>query len=111
MKKKWIAAAVLASFALLIQGCAAGKAAPEPSALAQEQKPSIPAQEAEPSDLTKAERPSLLVQEGAHDLASSSKTGALHVEGARLLGSGGQPVQLRIILTAPALSSSTTSGM
>ncbi len=95
MKKKWIAAAVLASFALLIQGCAAGKAVPEPSALAQEQKPSIPAQETEPSDLTKEERPLLLVQEGAHDLASPSKTGALHVEGARLLGSGGQPVQLR----------------
>jgi len=62
MKKKWIAAAVLASFALLIQGCAAGKAVPEPSALAQEQKPSIPAQETEPSDLTKEERPLLLVQ-------------------------------------------------
>ena len=83
MKKKWIAAAVLASFALLIQGCAAGKAVREPAALAQEQKPSIPGQEAEPSDLTKEERPLLLVQEGAHDLASPSKSGALHVGGAR----------------------------
>lgn len=110
MKKKWIAAAVLASFALLIQGCAAGA---EPPSLAREGKlpspvqeelmpeteqgeePRPPVQEAALADLTKEERPSVLVQDSAQDPASPSKTGALHVEGARLLGSGGQPVQLR----------------
>ena len=89
MKRRVIFLGVLLLALFGIFGCAGGEKKEEQAAKKPEQSDGRETEEKEPFE---AEKPS-------EDLAAPSNAGALHVDGTRLCGSDGNPVQLKGIST------------